>query len=69
MSEKSTSSRGARCLECREALPPRAENPFFPFCSTRCKQVDLGKWLNEEHHISVSREETERRFPDEDDLS
>lgn len=23
-----------------------------PFCSRRCKMVDLGKWLGEEHTIS-----------------
>jgi hypothetical protein len=26
--------------------------PYGPFCSRRCKLVDLGKWLNEEHCIS-----------------
>jgi len=33
------------------------ENDFFaapvgPFCSPRCKLVDLGKWLGEEYRIS-----------------
>lgn len=27
--------------------------PNFPFCSKRCKSVDLGKWLNEEYRIST----------------
>ena len=27
--------------------------PAFPFCSPRCKLIDLGKWLNEEYRISV----------------
>ena len=26
--------------------------PYGPFCSRRCKLMDLGKWLNEEHAIS-----------------
>jgi len=26
--------------------------PFGPFCSQRCKLVDLGKWFGEEHTIS-----------------
>ncbi len=26
--------------------------PFGPFCSRRCKLIDLGKWLGEEHRIS-----------------
>ena len=25
---------------------------YGPFCSKRCKLVDLGKWLNEEHKLS-----------------
>ena len=32
------------------------ENEFFaepvgPFCTARCKQIDLGKWLGEEYRI------------------
>jgi endogenous inhibitor of DNA gyrase (YacG/DUF329 family) len=26
--------------------------PTGPFCSDRCKMVDLGKWLGEEYKIS-----------------
>ena len=26
--------------------------PFGPFCSKRCKLVDLGKWFSEEHVVS-----------------
>lgn len=26
--------------------------PYGPFCSHRCKLIDLGKWLGEEHAIS-----------------
>ena len=26
--------------------------PFGPFCSKRCRLVDLGKWFGEEHAIS-----------------
>jgi uncharacterized protein len=26
--------------------------PFGPFCSRRCKLVDLGKWFSEEHAVS-----------------
>lgn len=28
------------------------EGKFGPFCSHRCKLVDLGKWFGEEHAIS-----------------
>lgn len=30
----------------------RAEVPYRPFCSQRCKYIDLGRWLNEEYCIS-----------------
>ncbi len=26
--------------------------PSFPFCSERCRLIDLGKWLDEEYCIS-----------------
>ena len=28
------------------------QDPLGPFCSNRCKMVDLGKWLNEEYRVS-----------------
>ncbi len=30
----------------------KKEVPYRPFCSKRCKLIDLGKWLNEEYTIS-----------------
>ena len=27
--------------------------PNFPFCSARCKAIDLGKWFNEDYRISA----------------
>ncbi len=31
-----------RCTVCGKPVEPR----FRPFCSERCKQVDLGRWLD-----------------------
>src|SRR6202042_23443 len=42
-----------RCPICKKAVRPRVENAGFPFCSSRCKLVDLGKWLNEEYRVPV----------------
>jgi uncharacterized protein len=39
------------CSICEKPLLPRAENPAFPFCSARCRWVDLGKWLGEEYRV------------------
>ena len=27
-------------------------DPLGPFCSSRCKLIDLGKWFNEEYRFS-----------------
>lgn len=42
------------CPTCRKTVrySDLDEIPFRPFCSERCKMVDLGKWLNEEYKIS-----------------
>ena len=29
-------------------------NPFRPFCSERCKMIDLGKWAGEEFRMPSS---------------
>lgn len=41
-----------RCPICRGDVPPRTSNKSFPFCSERCRLVDLGKWLGEEYRLS-----------------
>ena len=28
------------------------DNPFRPFCSERCRLIDLGKWASEEYRIA-----------------
>jgi len=50
----------AKCPVCGKDAPGRAVNRAFPFCSDRCKLVDLGKWLGEEYRVPV-------RAPQEDD--
>ena len=41
--------------------------PNFPFCSRRCKLVDLGKWFNEEYKIGGAA--PEGYVPEDDDES
>lgn len=31
---------------------PWFSHPYAPFCSERCKLVDLGRWLGEEYRIA-----------------
>jgi len=39
------------CPICGAEVKPRGANKAFPFCSDRCKSIDLGKWLNEEYRV------------------
>ncbi len=40
-----------KCPRCRQAGAWFAAN-WGPFCSERCKLIDLGQWFNEEQRIS-----------------
>jgi endogenous inhibitor of DNA gyrase (YacG/DUF329 family) len=42
------------CPICGKPARPRADNPSFPFCNPRCKQIDLGKWLDEGYRLPAS---------------
>ena len=35
------------------------ENPNRPFCSARCRIVDLGAWATEDYRIEGKKEENE----------
>jgi endogenous inhibitor of DNA gyrase (YacG/DUF329 family) len=39
-----------KCPICRKDVALGA--PDFPFCSERCRLIDLGKWASEEYRIS-----------------
>lgn len=37
------------------------ENPWRPFCSERCKLVDLGKWASQDYTIPEDKDEAESK--------
>jgi uncharacterized protein len=39
-----------RCPICKK--PTSDAEPHFPFCSERCKLLDLGNWASEKYKIS-----------------
>ncbi len=43
------------CPICRKPVAPREQNGAFPFCSDRCRLVDLGRWLGEDYRIPGPR--------------
>ena len=42
------------CPICKAAVESRdlAADKLFPFCSRKCKMIDLGKWFNGEYRFS-----------------
>jgi len=47
-----------RCPICKR--PTAAGGVFFPFCSKRCKYIDLGAWIDERYRIERPLREEER---------
>ncbi len=39
-----------RCPICKKAVAPDSE--YSPFCSDRCRVIDLGKWASGDYKIS-----------------
>ncbi|MEQ9500732.1 MAG: DNA gyrase inhibitor YacG [Deltaproteobacteria bacterium] len=54
-----------KCPTCEAPVPAAAEHR--PFCSARCKDVDLGKWFGEEFVVSrpMNLDEVQQVYDDE----
>jgi uncharacterized protein len=62
MADPNTGKRKPACPVCGK---PRLE-AFQPFCSDRCKTVDLNRWLTERYRVPVSApDETESDEPND----
>lgn len=51
-----------QCPICHRDAPWEG-NPFRPFCSERCKLIDLDHWLSERYRISTPTESQDRNDP------
>ena len=40
-----------QCPTCAKEIVWSSKEPSRPFCSERCKLIDLGEWANESHCI------------------
>ncbi len=49
MTERDDTSKSL-CPVCESAVKKGSRS--FPFCSKRCKMIDLGRWMNESYRIS-----------------
>lgn len=40
-----------KCPICQKEVAPGS--PDFPFCSERCRVIDLGNWASEQYKVST----------------
>jgi endogenous inhibitor of DNA gyrase (YacG/DUF329 family) len=50
-----------RCPICEKKFESE-KSEAMPFCSDRCRRIDLGRWLNESYGVPI-----ERRDPEDSD--
>jgi hypothetical protein len=53
-----------KCPICQKEV--KLDDPFMPFCSDRCRIIDLGNWATEKYVISSPAEPSELGQEDED---
>ena len=51
-----------KCPTCRQKTEWE-NNPFRPFCSERCKLIDLGAWANGEYIIEGPTDDESEGWP------
>ncbi len=49
-----TSARQIPCARCGKPTLFTSENPYRPFCSERCKLIDLGNWADGRYNIPIN---------------
>jgi endogenous inhibitor of DNA gyrase (YacG/DUF329 family) len=59
-----------RCPVCDRRFDTESSPRTLPFCSDRCRKIDLGRWLNEDYGLPIARDEeepdAERPLPPDD---
>lgn len=48
------------CPQCGAKVKWSQESAYRPFCSERCKQIDLGEWASETYRVPASNAPDER---------
>lgn len=60
-----------KCPQCGTKTIFAPENPFRPFCSERCRLIDLGEWASGSYRIPIPEDEllNASEFEDENEDS
>jgi endogenous inhibitor of DNA gyrase (YacG/DUF329 family) len=48
---ESKEERKVHCPQCHASILWSVDNPYRPFCSERCKLIDLGQWATGAYRI------------------
>jgi endogenous inhibitor of DNA gyrase (YacG/DUF329 family) len=62
---KSESAREMPCPTCKKPASFSPQNAFRPFCSERCKLIDLGAWASEEFKIPTNETVMDDNYNDQ----
>jgi len=54
-SDSKKSQRKVKCPQCGRLAFYSPENKFRPFCSERCRMIDLGQWADEAYRVPVEQ--------------
>jgi len=54
-----------RCPICHKQASPTPDNPARPFCSERCRMIDLGTWAGEEYRVAGGKVDDDTEHPDD----
>jgi uncharacterized protein len=55
--------RVVNCPRCGVPVEWSPQHPFRPFCSERCKLIDLGAWANESYRVPVEESDNDGELP------
>ena len=59
-----TTVRKVLCPACGTQVEWSTQNPYRPFCSARCKGIDLGAWASDSYRIPVVENDLEDQVND-----
>ena len=54
-----------KCPTCGGPSVYAASNRFRPFCSERCRSIDLGAWASEEFRVPEDEPDPQAQTPDD----
>jgi endogenous inhibitor of DNA gyrase (YacG/DUF329 family) len=58
--------KAVKCPECGKAIEYSPENEYRPFCSKRCKLIDLGEWIEGRYKINSEENSQESQYMEDE---